>query len=765
MKQTLLGIGLFILTTLSSFSQTGSVKGTASDGTTGIPFASVTISDTIKTRTTQDGSFIFNNVPAGNHKIEISYMGFQTAKRTIEVVSGETATVNMTLTESVTTKEEVEVTITGTMKEVLRSESPVSVEVYTPKFFKKNPTPSIFDALQNVNGVRPQLNCSVCNTGDIHINGLEGPYTMILIDGMPIVSSLSTVYGLSGIPNSIIERVEIVKGPASSLYGSEAVGGLINIITKSPEKAPVFSVDVFGTSWAEINADLGFKTKVGKKATSLTGVNYYEYSNIIDNNNDNFTDVTLQERISVFQKWNVQRKENRALSFATRYFFEDRWGGELNWTPEYRGGDSIYGESILTKRWEIIGNYQLPIKERVMLQVSYNTHDQNSVYGDMFYLANQKVSYGQLVWDKEKGKHDLLGGLALRYTYYDDNTPATQSSDTINPQNKADVTWLPGIFFQDQISIAKKQKLLLGARYDYNSNHGNIFTPRLAYKLSINDLNTIRLNAGTGYRVVNLFTEDHAALTGARDIIIKNNLKPEQSYNVNLNYLKKIYPSKKSFIGIDASAWYTYFSNQIIPDYDTNPDQIIYDNLSGYSQSKGISMNIDMVLGRKLKILTGGTIMDVSFTEDGTKERPMLTEQWTGIWAVTYTMPKLNLSIDYTGNIYGPMRLPLLGDSDPRSEYSDTWSLQNIQLTYGKQDKSWKIFGGVKNILNWTPNKGNPFIIARAHDPFDKNVQTDAGGNVIANAENPYGLTFDPGYVFGPNQGMRVFFGIRAVID
>src|SRR5690606_3826001 len=99
-----------------------------------------------------------------------------------------------------------EIVISGTMKPVLRSESLVPVEVYTPTFFKKNPSPNIFEALQNVNGVKPQVNCSVCNTGDIHINGLEGPYTFVLIDGMPIVSGLSTVYGLSGIPNSLIER-------------------------------------------------------------------------------------------------------------------------------------------------------------------------------------------------------------------------------------------------------------------------------------------------------------------------------------------------------------------------------------------------------------------------------------------------------------------------------------------------------------------------------------------------------------------------------
>src|SRR5690606_13337711 len=125
-----------------------------------------------------------------------------------------------------------EVVISTTMKVVKRLESPIPVDVYSPASFRKNPSPNIFHALQKVNGVRPPLNCNICSTGDIHINGLEGPYTMVLIDGMPIVSGLATVYGLSGIPQSLIDRVEIVKGPASTLYGSEAVGGLINVITK-----------------------------------------------------------------------------------------------------------------------------------------------------------------------------------------------------------------------------------------------------------------------------------------------------------------------------------------------------------------------------------------------------------------------------------------------------------------------------------------------------------------------------------------------------
>ncbi|MPT33190.1 MAG: TonB-dependent receptor, partial [Chryseobacterium sp.] len=545
-----------------------------------------------------------------------------------------------------------EVVISGTMKEVNRLESPVPVEVYTPKFFRKNPTPSIFDALQNINGVRPQLNCNICNTGDIHINGLEGPYTMVLIDGMPIVSSLGTVYGLSGIPNSLVERIEIVKGPASSLYGSEAVGGLINIITKKPQNAPLVTANLMSTTWGEYNVDLGFKFNAGKKASVLTGINYFNFQNKIDNNHDNFTDVTLQNRISIFQKWNFERKENRLFTIAGRYMYEDRWGGDIRWNRSFRGGNQIYGESIYTNRAEILGNYQLPVSEKMFFAFSLINHDQDSRYGAISYIANQKIAFGQLTWDKRLGNHDLLAGTALRYTYYDDNTPATEL--------EAQKTWLPGIFIQDEITLAEKHKLLLGFRYDHNNIHGNIFTPRFAYKWSINDSNILRFNAGTGFRVVNLFTEDHAALTGARDVIVLNDLKPEKSYNVNLNFVKKIYFDSGGFVGLETSAFYTYFTNRIVPDYETDVHKIIYDNLDGHAVSKGISLNADLTFTNGLKFILGGTLMENTLTENGITEQQMLTEKFTGTWTVSYKIKPWNLSVDYTGNIYSPMRLPLL---------------------------------------------------------------------------------------------------------
>jgi len=762
MKSTILksiATCIFALSVQLSMAQTTSISGKITADGKPLEFANVQLVGTSTgVATDTSGVFKISKIQAGNYTVRVTCIGYDKMDKTVTIKDEENLMLNFDLTNYANALSEL--VITGTMKVVSRLESPVPVEVYTPTYFKKNPTPNIYDALQNVNGVRPQLNCQVCNTGDIHINGLEGPYTMVLIDGMPIVSSLSTVYGLSGIPNSLIERVEIVKGPASSLYGSEAVGGLINIITKKPQNAPMISADVFGTSWGEYNADLGFKLNAGKKASVLTGINYFNFQNKIDNNNDKFTDMTLQNRISVFQKWNFGRKDNRLFSIAGRYMYEDRFGGDLRWEKQFRGGDSIYGENIYTKRWEVLGNYQLPTKEKLLLSFSYNNHNQNSVYGNTPYIAQQDIAFAQFTWDKKIGKNDFLIGTALRYTYYDDNTPGTANADTINQQNQPQKTYLPGIFIQDEISITEKQKLLLGFRYDYNSYHGNIYTPRLAYKWTINDKNIFRLNAGTGFRVVNLFTEDHAALTGARSVEIKNELNPEQSYNVNLNYIKKIYGQNGTFIALDASAFYTYFNNRIVGDFDTDPNKIIYDNLSGYAVSKGVSLNMDFAFNNGLKIIAGGTLMENTLTENGITEQQILTEKITGTWAISYKIKKAKLAIDYTGNVHGPMRLPLLNDLDPRSANSPWWSIQNIQLTY-EGFKNFQIYGGVKNLLNWTPNKGNPFIIARTNDPFDKDVQFDSNGQAMATPSNPYGLTFDPTYVYAPNQGARVFFGVR----
>ena len=600
--------------------------------------------------------------------------------------------------------------------------------------------------MEIVNGVRPQLNCNVCSTGDIHINGQEGSYTMILIDGLPIVSGLSTVYGLSGIPQALIDRVEIVKGPASTLYGSEAIGGVINLITKVPENTSKISFDSFVSGWGESNTDLGYRYNISDNSTGLLGINYYNFSNPIDNNEDGFTDLTLQDRISIFNKFRIGKK----LSFASRYVYEDRWGGQTNWSKKNRGGNEVYGESIYTSRFELFGNYKF--NSELSFQFSFNDHSQNSVYGSTIFNANQAITFGQFIWNKSLKQNDFLLGLAYRHTRYKDDTTAFFNENI----------HLPGIFIQDEFKINEQNTLLLGLRYDYNSIHGSILTPRLNYKLSnLERSSTLRFSLGSGYRVAQVFTEDHAALTGARDIVFLDDLDPERSWNANINYVKKIYLKQGHILDFDASIFRTNFSNKIVPDYDFNPNQIIYDNLNGKSITQGASLNLNILFLNNLRINLGATYIDSFIKKDGLSVIPYLTERFQGVWKIQKNIYSSNLIIDVTGSVIGPMKLPLLGELDPRDSFSPTFNIINIQLT-----KIWKnsyeFYGGIKNLLDFTPAKNS---IARSFDPFDKNVLFNQNGQAVSTDSNPYALTFDPTYVFASNQGIRLFLGFRWKLD
>lgn len=728
-----------------TYAQTVDISGTVKDSESREPlaYASLLVLPSSKgTTTDQHGNFKISigTTDITEVRLVISFIGYQTD--TVRLHQRQNR-YTILLKPDVNALQEV-VVISGTMKEVSKMNSPIPVEVYSPALFQKNPTPSIFESLGMINGVQPQLNCNVCNTGDIHINGMEGPYTMVLLDGMPIVSSLSTVYGLAGIPNSLVKRIEIVKGPASTLYGSEAVGGIVNIITKDPVTSPRLNVDFSGTTLEEYNIDVATKWK-SKNTHALIGLNYFNFQNPLDVNDDNFTDVTQQQRISFFNKFDFQRPEERIASLAFRYVYEDRWGGELQWTKNDRGSDVVYGESIYTNRVEVLGNYQLPVrKQKIIFDYSYNYHLQDSWYGVSKFYADQHVAFAQLRWDTKIRNHDILAGIPFRYVYYDDNTVGTASGDSTSTKNFPMHTFLPGLFVQDEMKVNERLTVLGGLRYDRHNHHGNIFSPRLSFKFSPDKYNTFRLSSGNGFRVVNLFTEDHAALTGARAVVIKNELRPEQSWNVNLNYATNI-AHANGFIGLDASAFYTYFTNKIVADLITDPDSIIYDNLNGHAVSKGLTLNADIAFTNSLKIIAGVTVMDVYQIENtGTAEEKipqLFAPKVSGTYAISYSLDRIGVTLDLTGRFNGPMKLPVgPPDIDSRPDESPWFTIMNFQI--GKSfTNGFELYGGVKNIFNFFPK------------------------NPLLEPENPFGKNFDTSYNYASIQGIKGFLGVRYTLQ
>ena len=642
-----------------------------------------------------------------------------------------------------------ELVISGTLEEIKQKNSPIAIEVYSASFINKIPSSNLVDVTDQMAGVRPQINCAVCNTGDIHINGMEGSYSMIVIDGMPVMGGLASVYGLQGIPTSIIHQLEVVKGPSSTLYGSEAMAGLINVITKDVICLPKLSLDFMVSSWGEIQTSLLVKTINNKRIKSFLTFDVFDYSNPIDNNSDGFTDLSLRNRYTLFKKINFYSLKNphNPFKLSLRFMNENRWGGQMDWNESFRGSNQIYGESILTDRMEVSTSYRLPAKERLTWNSSYSWHKQKSWYGNNTYHALQVIGFSQFTWRKKwNEKFNLLSGLALRYNYYDDNTPATIREDS---------WWLPGAFLQSQFKWNSNHQLLLGWRSDLHTVHGVIHSPRLNYQLNLSERTVMRLGMGNGFRVVNVFTEDHAVLTGAREIVFKESLDPERSKNINLN----VSTNQKSEWGklhLESSLFYNHFSNKIIPNYEFNDNQIVYANLDGYSISKGIGVQIGYDFDKfPLKMNFNVTLLDVGiFTTDEEdnqiKTQQILSEQNSLKWNLSYHFSSIDVNFDYTASRYGPIRLPVL-ENDFRPAYSLPYAIHHLKFT--KQfHKGRSIFLGVRNLLNFTPPS---YSILRAHDPFDQQINDPI--------DNPNNYTFDASYVYASFQGINFIFGGKLV--
>lgn len=738
--------------------QTGELKGHLSGEHENLPFANIHLKNTnIGTTSDQNGNYRLPKLKPGSYTIVASFVGHISQKRQVLIQSGESITVNFNLVSSSTLDE---IVVTGTMKETYVSASPIKIDVVTSKqldTYLPSAASSVIESAQLVNGVQEVVACGVCYTNNISVNGLPGSYTAILMDGTPIYGSLASVYGLNGIPNMIIDRFEVIKGPSSTLYGSEAVAGVINIITKNPENQPLLSADVMTSSHEEIFGNFAFAPHLGK-SNAYVGINFGYANHYADNNLDGFGDGINSDHISVFSKINFYRPSDKLFSLAAKYYYEDRRNGVEAYVQDrayksLRGSDQIYGESIYTNRLELFGTYAFDTRANLKIDYSLSNHDQDSYYGDQFFKASQQIAFGNFLWNFSKSKHDVLIGATLRYDAYDDNTLATEQDIDGVITNVPNNQFVPGIFVQDEFSISENLTVLGGLRLDHHQEHGFIYAPRLNVKANTSEWATFRFNFGTGFKVVNLFTEDHAFVTGQREVIIGESLEPESSYNFSVNY-NQIYTGLGGSGSVDIEGFYTHFTNKIIPDYDS-PGFIIYENSDGFARSMGLSMNINHNFILPLSLNLGINILNSTETEtdDTGKEFTndiLFAPKWSGVVTANYKFKRKQITLAYTAQITGQMALPEVYDldadgvplEDPRPTTSVPFSIHQIQLSK-LINNNYSLYFGINNLFNFIQTE-SPLV---GYD--DPNYQPGF---------SPY---FDTAYAYAPNHGIEFYLGFK----
>jgi outer membrane receptor for ferrienterochelin and colicins len=749
MKHVLLAFVLLI--TSSAFAQTkaGSITGIVVGENESLELASVLLLKTSYSVTTNSkGYFEINNLPAGNYQVRIGYIGYENYQQEVTVIENAATEIKAELIPL--TSKLKEIVVTGTLKEVTKLQSVTPVDVYTTKYFQRNPALTLHQTLANMNGIFPDIDNGVSNTTDVQINGLEGNYTMFLIDGVPVMNGLAGNYALDATPIAMVDKMEILKGASSTLYGSEAIAGVIHLKTKDPATAPRLSLNAYFDSKLTANIDLTATAKL-KKVNALFSISGAASNYRWDIDGNNFIDMPLTNRANFYNKWSFVRKENRIGIIYARYLFEERVGGEMNLRYYERGYDRTYSEALNTHQWQTGFQYQFPIKDKLLLLADYSEHRQEAFFGVNKFNGIQRTGFSQLTWSKKVDKHnELLIGASYRLNYYADNTGLSVDSNTEGSK----FNHIAGVFMEDEISIHRLHKLLLGVRFDYSSQAGPAFSPRLNYKWNSKDENNvIRIGVGTGYRVPNLMNEGFGALNGSRQVLVEEKLKPEVAINANANYTR-VQKVKGGVLNIDASVFYTYFFNRIEPDYNDDPELIIYSNNTNGAMASGFSINADFTFSYPLKVgvgLTYTNVFEFEVEDDGEieKEIPSHVPPLVANFYLSYNFPVPQLSIDWTGNLVAPMLLTAV-PNDYRPDYSAWHTIQNIQLT--KKFKSGlELYMGIKNLFNYVQK--DPIL--RPNDPFNKNVTAD----------NPFNYRFDTTYGFTSTEGIKGFVGLRYVLQ
>jgi len=602
MKKTLIYFFIFTCTiNLISQPQNPQVEGYVFSDNKPLVGANIIVEGTtIGTITNSEGYFKLTNLPRGNFILKASFIGYKSQEIEVKLRGRQISKINFDLKEDVLNLEQM--VVTGTRTDHFIKDVPVRTEVITMKEIDNKNAGTLYEALEGTPGVIVEQQCQYCNFSMVRMQGLGAEHTQVLIDGQPIYSGLAGVYGLQQMGTIDINQIEVVKGAGSALYGSSAVAGSINIVTKEPSFIPSTNVDIqlgnYNTNRYELSSsirndegNLGLNIyaeklvegAIDETGTGLTKNEVKNKDGISDRVSTDLTNVGLGLFID-----NMFFEDDK-LILKGKSIFESRRGGTL--TNDYLKNPFTDGtESINTKRYETQLNYKKPIgtKSALDISIAYANHNReatNDTYlGDYMathndntpnvldmrpYIANENSITSTITFNSPLENHNLLFGLQSFYDKLEetgmyvvvDNASSYLGQSYKSIANKSAQEF--GAFLQDEWSLTEKLVIVLGIRIDkhhseeeYNADRKVFDTnfpqssfdetsinPRLAIKYDISEAVVLRANVGTGFRAPYGFSEDLHLCSGSPRVWKSSDLEPETaiSYNLSADYYGEIF--------------------------------------------------------------------------------------------------------------------------------------------------------------------------------------------------------------------------------
>lgn len=626
----------------------------------------------------------------------------------------------------------------------ISSLNPIKTEVITKTELTKAACCDLAGCFETQGTVQAVTTNVVTNSKELRILGLSGIYNQVLLDGMPLIQGLSYTYGISSIPGTLVDNIYVSKGANSVLQGYESISGQINVETKEPDNTDKLLLNVYTNNFMEKQFNANYAIKKSKWS-DLLAFHTTQPANRVDRDHDTFLDVPLLTRYMIFNKWKYGNDRDWGWSsrIGVRYVNEQRIGGQTFFNVENdKGTTNAYGQTVNIQQPELWTktSYRFNDNQKLSFIASSFYQDQNSYFGTTKYAATQTNAYANLQYELfYNEKHLLKTGISYRHLNLNENI-----GFTANPLNRTYAgdyekkENIPGVFAENTFNWADDKLVwITGLRLDHHNQFGYYLTPRTLLKYDIHDGSTIRASVGTGWRTINLLSENNNLLASSRNIIFSEQLKPERAVNYGLNFTQKF--DNKNVEGYATIDFYrTQFQNQIFPDYDTDPTKAIIANFTGTSISNGFQAEVYAKFFSRFEVKSAYNFLDVYRMVNGQKVVLPFNPKDKVLSTLSYKPLTNKWHVDINIHWYGKQRLPNTSNNPvefQRPDQSQPYAVFNAQFT-----KNWKrieVYAGLENIFDF-----------RQKQP-------------IIGWQNPFSAYFDTSSVWGPTRGREIYVGIR----
>ena len=624
----------------------------------------------------------------------------------------------------------------------------VKTEQITQTELKKAACCDLAGCFETQTTVQPQTTNVVTNSKELRILGLSGVYNQVLIDGFPMIQGLSYTYGISGVPGTLVDNIYVSKGANSVLQGFESISGQINVETKDPDKAERLLLNAYMNSFQERHFNANYAFKKGRWS-NLTAFHTVQPAGRIDRDKDEFLDLPLLTRYMVSSKWKLGNDKDWGWSsrIGLRYLNERRIGGQVSFDAERdKGSTSVYGQKVNINQPEIWTKtgYRMNDRHNLVAFLSVLNQRQNSFFGSARYDALQTSVYGNLQYELKYGEHELKTGLSHRHLTLNEDIAFTDTFllRTYDGAYRR-LENITGLFAENTMRFFKDRLTwIAGVRVDHHNRFGYRITPRTLLKYDVAPGTILRANIGTGWRTVNLFSENIGLLASSRNIVFTEELLPEQALNFGVNLTQRFKTKDENLSGYFSADFYrTGFQNQIFPDYDSDPTKAIIRNFTGTSVSNGFQAELFLRIHKRFELKTGYNYLDVyRETPEGRVSLPF-NPMHKVITSFSYKPLTERFHFDMNLHHYGRQRLPDT-KSNPvglqRPDFSQPYSVLNMQFTY--RFRKLELYTGCENVFDF-----------RQLQP-------------ILGWQDPFGPYFDTSSVWGPTRGREVYVGARFVL-